>query len=299
MSFRAGIRAAREPPTGIGLGLRADFLAEVEDGAADGRVPFWEISPDNYIARGGPRPRRLLRIAERFPILSHGLSLSLGGLDPLDGDFIAGLRGFLDRELPAPWHSDHLCWSGIGGKMLHDLLPVPWTTASARRVAARVREVADRLERPMLVENISYYLPLACTPLDEVAFVVEVLERADCGLLLDVNNVFVNAANHGFDPLAWLAAVPLERVVQLHVAGHEFWDDNARDLIIDTHGAPVRREVDDLLAWVVERTGPIPVLLERDENIPPLAELLAERDRLDGVYQAAVARFRAREEEGP
>lgn len=293
MSFRAGISG--QAPTGVGLGLRAPFLAEVDRGAADGRVPFWEIAPDNYVARGGGRPARLRRIAERFPILSHGLSLSLGGLDPLDDDFIAGLRGFF-AAIPSPWHSDHLCFSGLGGKMLHDLLPLPWTTASARRVAARVREVSERLERPMLVENISYYLPLACAPLDEAAFVVEVLERADCGLLLDVNNVFVNATNHGFDPLAWLSQVPLDRVVQLHVAGHEFWDEARRDLIIDTHGAPVRREVDELLAWVVERTGPIPVLLERDENIPPLAELLAERERLAGVYEAALGRFQARKE---
>lgn len=296
MSFRAGIAArAAGVPTGVGLGLRSSFMAEVDRGGADGRVPFWEISPDNYIARGGARPARLARIAERFPILSHGLSLSLGGLDPLDGEFLQALRGYFDRELPAPWHSDHLCFSGDGGKTLHDLLPVPWTTASARRVAARVREVSQRLERPMLVENISYYLPLACSPLDEAAFVVEVLERADCGLLLDVNNVYVNARNHGFDPLEWLRAIPEDRVVQLHVAGHEFWDDATRDLIIDTHGAPVRAEVDDLLEWVVERTGPIPVLLERDSNIPPLAELLAERDRLDAVYQRAIARFHASE----
>ncbi|HEY8377322.1 MAG TPA: DUF692 domain-containing protein [Nannocystis sp.] len=282
-------------PTGVGLGLRADFMNEVDEGAGEG-VPFWEISPDNYIFRGGARPRRLARIAERFPFLSHGLSVSLGGLDPLDGQHLAGLRRFLDHELPVPWHSEHLCWSTFGGKMLHDLLPLPWTTASARRVAGRVRELADRLERPILVENISYYLPLACAPLDEADFVVEVLERADCGLLLDVNNVFVNAQNHGFDPLAWLQKIPLDRVVQLHVAGHEFWDDDTRDLIVDTHGAPVRREVDELLAWVVERTGPIPVLLERDENIPPLAELLAERERLAGVYEAALGRFQARKE---
>lgn len=293
MSFRAGISARAAVPTGVGLGLRGPFLAEVDRGAADGRVPFWEVSPDNYVARGGSRPARLASVAERFPILSHGLSLSLGGLDPLDAEFLAGLRGFLDAGLRSPWHSDHLCFSGHDGKMLHDLLPLPWTTASARRVAARVREVSERLERPMLVENISYYLPLGGAPLDEAAFVVEVLERADCGLLLDVNNVFVNASNFGFDPLEWLARVPLDRVVQLHVAGHEFWDDERRDLIIDTHGAPVRGEVDALLAWVVERTGALPVLLERDENIPPLAELLAERDRVDAVYQAALARHAA------
>lgn len=293
MSYRAGIAGG---PTGIGLGLRSAFIPEVDRGEADGRVPFWEISPENYVERGGGRERSLGRIGERFPIVGHGLTLSLGGVDPLNLDFIAALRGFLDAgRISAPWYSDHLCFTGTEGRAFHDLLPVPWTTASARRVAARVREVSDRLGRPMLVENISYYLPYGSTPLDEVDFVVEVLERADCGLLLDVNNVFVNAKNHGFDPFAWLAKIPLGRVVQLHIAGHEFWDDEAKDLIIDTHGAPVRVEVEDLLAWVIARTGPLPVLLERDSNIPPLPELLAERDRLDTVYLAALARHRAQE----
>ena len=293
MSYRAGISGG---PTGVGLGLRGQFLAEVDAGGADGRVPFWEISPENHVARGGGRTARLARVAERFPILSHGLSLSLGGVDPLDREFLAALREFLDTSrISSPWHSDHLCFTGTDGRALHDLLPIPWTGASARRVAERVGEVQDRLARPMLVENISYYLPYGSTPLDEAGFVAEVLERADCGLLLDVNNVFVNATNHGFDPFAWLAQIPLGRVVQIHIAGHEFWDDRAQDLIIDTHGAPVRAQVEDLLAWVIERTGPLPVLLERDTNIPPLAELLAERDRLDVVYQAALARRAARE----
>lgn len=285
MSFRARLPPA---PTGVGLGLRPGFLAQVDEGAADGQVPFWEISPENHVARGGARPARLARIAGRFPLLSHGLSLSLGGLDPLDADFLATLRPFLER-VAAPWHSDHLCFCGDGGRMLHELMPLPWTAASARRVAARVREVQDRLERPMLVENISYYLPLGCDPEDELGFVVEVLGRADCGLLLDVNNVFVNAHNHGFDPRAWLSAIPMDRVAQLHVAGHEPWDARS-ELVIDTHGAPVRAEVDALLAWVIERAGPLPVVLERDNNVPPLAELLAERARLQEIYDAALAR---------
>ena len=292
MSYRAGIGGG---PTGVGLGLRSTFLPEVDQGAADGRVPFWEICPENYVERGGGREHRIGRIGERFPLVGHGLTLSLGGVDPLNTTFLAALREFLAERISAPWYSDHLCFTGTDGRALHDLLPIPWTTASARRVAARVREVSERIGRPMLVENISYYMPYASTPLDEVDFVVEVLERADCGLLLDVNNIFVNAQNHGFDPFAWLAKIPLDRVVQLHIAGHEFWDDAKQDLIIDTHGAPVRVEVEDLLAWVIARTGPLPVLLERDANIPPLAELLAERDRLDAVYQAALASRAAQE----
>lgn len=276
-------------PTGVGLGLRGSFIAEVDAGAADGRVPFFEISPENHMRRGGARPARLARIRERFPVLTHGLSMSLGGLEPLDPDYFAELRQFL-APIGEHWHSDHICFCGTDGKQLHDLLPVPFTSASARRIAARVREAADRLERPMAVENISYYLPLGVPSVDEPAFIAELLERADCGLVLDVNNVFVNAQNHGFDARAWLARIPLARVVQLHIAGHEFWDDVRQDLIIDTHGAPVRAEVDELLAWVIERTGPLPVLLERDNNIPALPELLGERDRLQAIYDAALAR---------
>ncbi len=278
-------------PTGVGLGLRGSFAREVEEGAADGRVPFFEISPENQRRRGGAGPARLRRIAERVPIITHGLSMSLGGLEPFDPDYFATLREFL-APYPNAWHSDHLCFCGVDGKQLHDLLPVPYTSSSARRLAARVREAADRLARPMAVENISYYLPLGVPTLDEPEFIAELLERADCGLLLDVNNVYVNAVNHGFDARDWLRRVPLHRVVQLHVAGHEFWDDDERTLIIDTHGAPVRAEVDELLAWVVERTGPVPVLRERDNHIPAFPELLAERDRLQAIYDAALTRRR-------
>lgn len=275
-------------PTGVGLGLRGSFIAEVDAGAADDRVPFFEISPENHMRRGGAGPARLARVRERFPVLTHGLSMSLGGLEPLDPEYFADLRQFL-APFADHWHSDHLCFCGTDGKQLHDLLPVPFTSASARRIAARVREAADRLERPMAVENISYYLPLGVPSVDEPEFIRELLERADCGLVLDVNNVFVNATNHGFDARAWLARIPLNRVVQLHIAGHEFWDDDAKTLIIDTHGAPVRAEVDELLAWVIARTGPLPVLLERDNNIPALPELLAERDRLQTIYDHALA----------
>jgi hypothetical protein len=278
-------------PTGVGLGLRIGFLAAVDAGEAAGRVPFFEVSPENYMRRGGGPPARLRRVHERFPLLCHGLSMSLGGTEPFDDAFFAELRRFLDgvHGPGGGWYSDHLCFCGTDGRALHDLLPVPFTTASARNVAARVREAADRLGRPMAVENISYYAPLGASAMDEAEFVVEVLERADCPLMLDVNNVFVNARNLGFDPLDWLRKIPLERVVQMHVAGHELWDA-AGTVIVDTHGAPVRAEVDELLAWVVERTGPVPVVLERDNNIPPLPELLAERDRLADVYAAALAR---------
>jgi hypothetical protein len=276
----------RDVPTGIGLGLRGAFLRELWAGEADGKVAFLEVAPENYMHRGGRSPARLRDLAERFPIISHGLTMSLGGRDPFDDAYFRELRGFL-HEFESPWHSDHLCWSGDQGALLHDLLPVPFTSSSARRVAARIREARDRLERPMAVENISWYLALGQSTRDEPEFVAEVLEQADCGLLLDVNNVFVNASNHGFDAREWIDRIPLDRVWQLHVAGHEPWDDT---LLVDTHGATVRDEVHALLGYVIERVGPKPVLLERDTNIPPLPELLEEVARLDAVYQAALER---------
>ncbi|MCA9710835.1 MAG: DUF692 domain-containing protein [Myxococcales bacterium] len=281
------IQRTRAVPTGIGLGLRARFIRQVVRGDADGVPAFLELSPENYMHRGGQQPLRLERLAERFPIISHGLMMSLGSTDPFDDDYFADLEGFLDRYDP-PWHSDHVCWSGLDGALLHDLLPVPFTPPMARHIAARVCEARDRLERPMAVENISWYMQVGRPEMDEPEFLTEILERADCGLLLDVNNVFVNAQNHGFDPYEWLRRVPLSRVLQLHVAGHEPWDDQ---VLVDTHGATVRDEVYDMMAWVIERIGPRPVLLERDTNIPPLPELLDEIRALDAVYQQAVARW--------
>lgn len=290
MSMLHEIQTTHAVPTGIGLGLRARFIDRVVAGEADGVPAFLELSPENYMHRGGKNPARLEQVAQRFPVICHGLMMSLGGTDPFDPEYFGFLKGFLDRYDP-PWHSDHVCWSGLDGAVLHDLLPIPFTGAAARRVASRVIEARDRLERPMAVENISWYMRLGAPSMDEPELLTEILERADCGLLLDVNNVFVNSQNHGFDPYAWLQRIPLDRVLQLHVAGHELWDDG---LIVDTHGATVRDEVYEMMAWVIERVGPRPVLLERDNNIPPLSELLAEIRRLDGVYQGAVARWQAR-----
>ncbi len=272
------------PPTGVGLGLRGAFLRDIVRGDADGKIAFLEVAPENYMHRGGRSPARLATLAERFPIITHGLMMSLGGTDPFRDEYFDELKSFLDRY-DTPWHSDHICWSGMDGAMLHDLLPVPFTTQTAKRIAARVREASDRLERPMAIENISWYLQLGKSTLDEAEFITEVAERADCGLLLDVNNVFVNASDHGFEAQAWIDTIPLERVVQLHIAGHEPWDDT---LLVDTHGADVREEVRALMAYVIERTGPKPVLLERDSNIPPLAELLDEAAALQVVYDEAL-----------
>jgi hypothetical protein len=281
-------------PTGIGLGLRAKFVHEIERGDADGKLAFLELSPENYMHRGGPLPGQLERIADRFDIVTHGLTMSLGSTDPLRDDYIQELRPFLDRY-DTPWHTDHLCFSGLDGVLLHDLLPMPHTHKSVARVADRIREVQDRLRRPFGIENISYYVHMGQPEMPEQVFVREVIERADCPLLLDVNNVFVNARNLGIDPYAWLEEIPLERVVQLHIAGHTHWADY--DMFLDTHGAPVLDPVFDMMKWVIERTGPLPVLLERDTNIPPLSELLDEVARLDVAYQAALTTWKKKKDD--
>lgn len=275
----------RDIPTGIGLGLRARVLKQIEAGQAEGKIAFVELSPENYMHRGGALPQRLETVARRHPVISHGLMMSLGSTDPLPDEYFGTLKAFLDRYDP-PWHSDHVCFSGLDGALLHDLLPVPFCTATAKRIAARIIEARDRLERPMAVENISWYLALGHSEKDEADFITEILERADCGMLLDVNNIFVNGENHGSDPYEFLARIPLDRVWQMHVAGHERFDHG---LIIDTHGDTVKDEVYELMAWVIERVGPKPVLLERDTNIPPLPELLDEVARLQKRYDQAIA----------
>jgi uncharacterized protein len=271
--------------TGVGLGLRWQFLddvlASLDEGAAL-PVPFFELSPENYMRRGGYFPAAIERVGARYPFLTHGLTMSVGGLDPFDAGYMRKLVGFLAR-LDPPFHSDHLSFSGVDGRIVHDLLPLPLTTAAAVHAAARIREAQERIGRPMAVENITYYLAPGRPSLDEADFVVEVLERAGCGLLLDVNNVYVNARNHGFDPVAYIEKIPPARVVAMHVAGHEWRDEH--ELFLDTHGADVIDPVLSLLTRAVARTGPVPVVLERDNNVPPLDALLAELRSVDAAYQ--------------
>jgi uncharacterized protein (UPF0276 family) len=274
------------PPTGVGLGLRWSFLREVLEGAADGRLRFLEIAPENYIHRGDWIGEAIEQAADRLPILSHGLSLSLGGTDPLDDHLLSDIRDLLGR-VHAPWHSDHLCFTSSEGVHLHELLPIPWSVAMARHVADRVRRAQDRLGVRIAVENITYYPQVDRAASREADFIRSVLEMADCGLLLDLNNVHVNAHNHGFDPWDWLRNIPLERVVQIHVAGPETWEGN---LLVDTHATVVPERVKEMLSWTLARTGPLPVLLERDHAIPQLSELLCEVDSLQALYDEAIAR---------
>lgn len=272
-----------ESPTGIGIGLRAPLVDDLLD-AAPPELRFVEVAPENYIARGGRYPADLRRAAARWPVVTHGLSMSLGGVGPLDRGYLDRLRVFL-RDIGSPWHSDHLSFGVVGGVALHELCPIPFTRAAAEHVAARVREAQDALGLPMAVENITYYA-VPGSEMDEGDFIGEVLRASGCKLLLDVNNVYVNAKNHGFDPHAVLSKLPLAEVVQIHVAGHDASDP---ELAIDTHAEAISDGVYSLLEWTLARTGPLPVLLERDDDFPPWSELCDEVRRLDGIVQRARA----------
>ena len=259
--------------SGAGLGLRRGLLAMLQDGASgsvDEQVDFLEIAPENWIGVGGRFGRQLRALTERMPFLCHGLSLNLGGFAPLDLELLHAIKTFLD-EHGIRGYSEHLSACADDGQ-LYDLMPLPFSDEAVRRVAARIRQVEEVLERPLIIENVSAYARLP-GELDEVDFVRAVLEEADCQLLLDINNVQVNAHNFGFDPRAYIEAMPGERIAYLHVAGHL---DQAADLKIDTHGAPVCDPVWQLLAHSYAVHGVRPTLLERDFNFPPLAELYAE-----------------------
>jgi len=273
----------RPSPSGVGLGLRLPFYGEAADRDLD--VPFWEIAPENVIGGGGLEAEQLRAALARKPVLSHGLTLSVGGFDPWDGPYLDQVAAFLEST-GAPWHSEHLCFTAVDGTTTLDLLPLPFTGAAARHAAARARDLAGRLPVPLLLENITYYGELGQGDLTEAQFLAEVLEGADVGWLLDVNNLYVNALNFGFDPFAWLEGMPLHRVGQMHVAGHHRYGD----LVVDTHGAPVPDPVTALMGFALARIGrPVPVLLERDNEIPPLPRLLAERASLQEAYDHALA----------
>ncbi len=265
-------------PLGIGIGLRPDFAKELIRRQPE-EVRWFEVHPENYVRRGGESAERLRNARALWPLATHGLSLCLGNHATPEAGYLDALRDFL-AEVEAPFHSEHLCFCASNNAHLHDLLPIPRTQESIDHAAARMRWVRDRIGVPLALENVSAYVEDESW-MSEIDFVNGVLDAADGRLLLDVNNVFVNATNHGFDARAYIDAVPVERVVQMHIAGHLVRPDG---LIIDTHAESVRSEVFDLFRYALERIGPIPVLLERDAKIPPLDELLIEVRELGRVY---------------
>ncbi|ATB41212.1 hypothetical protein CYFUS_006677 [Cystobacter fuscus] len=265
-------------PLGVGIGLRREFYARLPETP---RALDWvEIVPENFLTLGGRPQRALDACRERWPVLPHGVALNVGGPEPLDEAYLAGLQALVER-LDAPFFSDHLCYARLGGAYLYDLLPLPFSPEAVEHVAPRVREVQARVGRPFLLENPSYYARMPGGTLAEADFLRHVAEEADCGLLLDVNNVYVNACNHGYEPRAFVDALPLERVGQIHLAGHE----RRPDVLIDTHGAPVCDEVWSLYRYVLERTGPVPTLIEWDQDIPSLEAVLDEADRARALLQ--------------
>ncbi len=267
------------PLAGSGLGFRRGLVPALD--ASDlSTIDFFEIAPDNWVGVGGSLGHTLRRYTERHAFVCHGLSLSLGGPAPLDETFLERTRRFLDLH-GIEVYSEHLSYTTDDGQ-LYDLMPIPFTEEAVDYVAERIRRTQDILGRRIAIENVSYYAAPG-QEMAEAQFVREVLERADCELLLDVNNVHVNAVNHRYDALAYIDALPLERVRYLHVAGHFQEQD---DLIVDTHASTVIEAVWTLLDAVYARIGPQPTLLERDFNFPPMAELLAEVQRIRNLQAA-------------
>ena len=254
---------------GFGLGLRPAHYHDILDTRP--RVDWFEILSENYLVPGGKPLHFLDSIRARYPVVMHGVSLSIGSTDPLDEDYLRDLARLAERIEPC-WISDHLCWTGVHGRNLHDLLPLPYREDTARHVAERISRVQERLGRRILMENVSSYLSYRDSDMSEWEFLGRVCELSDCLLLLDVNNVYVSAVNHGFRAEDFIDGVPAERVRQIHLAGHR----NHGHYIVDTHDAPVGDPVWALYAYTLSRLGPVSTMIERDDRIPPLAELIEE-----------------------
>lgn len=272
----------RYPYLGHGLGLRVDhYDAILEDKPA---IDWLEIVSENYLVPGGRPLDYLERFRERYPLVMHGVSLSIGSTDPLDRDYLKSLRQLADRVQPA-WISDHLCWTGVEGVNLHDLMPLPYTDEAISHVVDRVREVQDFLGRQILLENVSSYVGYTHSTVPEWEFVSAIAKAADCLLLVDVNNIYVSSVNHDFDALDYLDGLPAERVQQFHLAGHL----KGERLIIDTHDATISDPVWNLYAEALRRYGSVSCLIERDDHIPPLAELMAELEQARAISSDTLA----------
>jgi uncharacterized protein (UPF0276 family) len=267
---------------GFGLGLRTEHYADFLD--AKPAVDWLEVISENYMVPGGKPLARLDAIRRDHPMVMHGVSMSIGSTDALDLDYLRELKTLARRIEPA-WISDHLCWTGVDHHNLHDLLPMPYTEAALRHLSARVQQVQEVLGRRLLLENVSSYVAFAADEMSEWEFIGELLRRADCELLLDVNNVYVSSRNHGFDPRQFIDAMPRERVRQIHLAGHEDHGTHC----VDTHDHPVCDSVWALYAHTVERFGAVPTMIERDDHIPPLAALLDELGHARRVQAEALA----------
>jgi uncharacterized protein (UPF0276 family) len=268
---------------GFGLGLRVDHYEAIL--ADNPPVDWFEALTENYLVPGGKPLDYLMRIRERYSLVMHGVSLSIGSTQPLDRNYLAQVKALAARVEPQ-WVSDHLCWTGIAGRNMHDLLPLPYTEEALANVVERVRTVQDILGRRILLENVSSYVTYRDSQVTEWEFLSEIARRADCLILLDVNNIYVSSVNHEFDPLDYLNAIPVDRVQQIHLAGHE----NHGDYLVDTHDHPVPHPVWELYSAAVRRFGSVSTMIERDANIPPLEELCSELDAARQLAERTLAR---------
>lgn len=286
----AGGAPASGLPARAGLGLKPQHFREILETLPD--IGFFEIHAENYLVEGGPFHHYLTLIRERYPLSIHGVGLSIGAEQPLDEAHLERLAGLIERYQPAAF-SEHLAWSGHGDCFLNDLLPLPYDERSLARVCEHVERVQERLGRRLLLENPATYVEFASSTLDEPAFIAEVVRRTGCGLLLDVNNAYVSSINHGRDAAAYLDALPLEAVGEIHLAGFaEDRDGAGARLLIDSHGTPVDQAVWALYARTLRRSGALPTLLERDNDVPPLKVLLAEAGQAEALLAGARARRR-------
>ncbi|HWQ40065.1 MAG TPA: DUF692 domain-containing protein [Burkholderiales bacterium] len=262
---------SRIGPSSFGLGLRTVHYEDIL--ASRTEADWFELLSENYLVPGGKPLHYLDRIRADYPVVMHGVSLSIGSADPIDYGYLTQLKALAQRVQPQ-WISDHLCWTGCAGQNLHDLLPLPYTEEAVAHVVRRVEAVQEFLGRRILLENVSSYVTFRQSEMQEWEFLGEIARRADCDILLDVNNIYVSAFNHGFDARRYIDCVPARRVRQIHLAGHS----NCLTHIIDTHDAPIIDPVWELYAYALRKLGPVPTMIERDDHIPPLAELVAELD---------------------
>ena len=267
------------PVLGAGIGLRKQHFHELKN--TDLSVQWLEIVPENFMNFGG-YPQAILEMCSgRWPIVSHGVNLSIGSVDPLNEEYVERLKGVLERT-KALWYSDHLCFTSVGGEYFHDLLPLPFSNEAADHVIGRVRLLKKKISLPFLLENPSYYVKMPGAEMTEAAFFNKVLEEADCGMLLDVNNVYVNSRNHGFDAREFIRQLPLHRVGQIHMAGHF----DRGDVVIDTHEGPIIDPVWDLYRFTMGRIGrPVSTLIEWDTNVPALDKVVEEAQKAQGIIE--------------
>ena len=272
----------QKPFLGFGLGLRTDHYQTIVNEKPS--VDWFEIITENYLVPGGQPLYFLDKIREHYPMVMHGVSMSIGSCDPLDWDYLSQVKQLAKRIEPH-WLSDHLCWTGVNHKNTHDLLPLPYTEEAIRHIVDRIKQVQDFLGRQLLIENVSSYVSYQASIMTEWAFVSEIIRQADCLMLLDVNNIYVSSINHEFDPMDYIKAIPSERIYQIHLAGHS----NMGDYIIDTHDHDIVDEVWALYAETLNHHGMISTMIERDDNIPPLQELLKELNHAKKIAHSHMA----------